>query len=116
MCGPADEDRLANIVATCAFNVAVSGWLAAPGVVFPCVVADYLPDTHTPHVLWSEPINAAALGTFTVEKGLDVHWLLGVPISDAEHALLVDDGYDALQRRLQDADAAYFDPYRTSTI
>jgi hypothetical protein len=44
----AGADAIRNVLATCAFNVASSGWLAAPGVVFRDVVTEYLPGATVP--------------------------------------------------------------------
>jgi antitoxin YqcF len=54
------EDAAANVVATAAFCVIKNGWLAAPGVVFPNAVREYLPETTVPHLMWTEPFEPPA--------------------------------------------------------
>ncbi len=54
-CAAVDDEAIENVLAMCAFAVASSGWLAAPGVVFPDVVAEYVRDTTVPHLMWTEP-------------------------------------------------------------
>ena len=106
-----------NIVATSAFNVMKSGWLAAPGVVFPDVVREYSPTTTTPHVMWTEPFAFDDLSTVTLDGiALDIHWLQGVPLTDREVDFLRSDGYDAMSARLESQDAEYFDLGRPSTV
>jgi hypothetical protein len=107
----------ANMVATSAFNVLKSGWLAAPGVVFPDVVREYVPSTTTPHLMWAEPFAFSGLGTVTLEGiAQDIHWLQGVPLSDREVDFLRVEGYDRLSARLEAEDAQYFDLTRSSTV
>ncbi|MHA6861728.1 suppressor of fused domain protein [Ralstonia pseudosolanacearum] len=45
-----------------------------------------------------------------------VHWLLAVPISDAEHAYLRDHGLDALERAFEDRQIDIFDINRDSVF
>lgn len=106
-----------NIVATSAFNVLKSGWLAAPGVVFPDAVREYSPMTTTPHVMWTEPFAFDALSTVSLEGVAgDIHWLQGVPLTDREVDFLKSEGYDALAARLESRDAPYYDLERLSTV
>ena len=107
----------ANMVATSAFNVLKSGWLAAPGVVFPGVVREYVPSTTTPHLMWAEPFAFSGLGTVALEGiAQDIHWLQGVPLTDREVDFLRVEGYDGLSARLEAEDAQYFDLTRSSTV
>jgi hypothetical protein len=106
-----------NIVATSAFNVLKSGWLAAPGVVFRDVVREYSPTTTTPHVMWTEPFAFEGLSTVSLEGvAEDIHWLQGVPLTDGEADFLNREGYEALTARLESHDAPYYDLERQSTV
>jgi hypothetical protein len=107
----------ANIVATAAFCVIKDDWLAAPGVVFTGAVAEYYPDSTTPHLMWTEPFDFPELSTAHVD-GVehDVHWLQGVPLTERERVFLVESGFDALSDRLEAADAPYFDLGRASVV
>jgi hypothetical protein len=112
-----ESDRLiANVVATAAFNVMKDGWLAAPGVVFPDLVAEYFVDTTTPHVMWADPFSDPELRTVEISGVGTVHWLLAVPLSAAEVEFLHEHGYDALEERLGAAGAEYFDLWRESVV
>ena len=112
-----EHEVAANMVATSAFNVLKSRWLAAPGVVFPDVVGEYLPGTTTPHLMWVEPFAFDGLGTVGLDGiAAEIHWLQGVPLSDREAHFLRDEGYDGLSARLESEDAQYFDLMRTSTV
>ena len=107
--------QAANIVATSALCVMKDGWLAAPGVVFPNAVREYVADTTVPHLMWTEPFDFEGLGKMTVE-GIDheVHALQGVPLSDREHDFLVTYGFDELTNRLESSNVAHFDFHRDS--
>ncbi len=110
-------EEAGNVIATSAFNVIKDGWLAAPGVVFPGAVAEYYPQTTTPHLMWTEPFVFPQLSTVHLEGvGYDVHWLQGVPLTEQERAFLNDSGFDALSERLEAADAPYFDLMRQSVV
>lgn len=110
------SDDFANVLASAAFSIAKDDWLAAPGVVFPNLVKEYFPDTTTPHVMWTEPFVWEELSTVEVEGAGSVHWLMGLPLTDAEVDLLHDKGRDALEDSLESADVAWFDLRRASTI
>lgn len=116
MCGESGALELRNVLASAAFNVIKDGWLAAPGVVFPGLVREYFPDTTTPHVMWTEPVNCPDLGSVAVQELGAVHWLLAVPISDAEFSLLKESGYFALEEVLGSAGAEYHDIHRASVV
>lgn len=110
-------DFAGNIIATSAFNVMKSGWLVAPGVVFPDAVREYFPTSTTPHVMWTEPFIIEGLSTAHVDGvAHDVHWLQAVPLSDREVECLRTEGYDALSAKLEAGDAAYYDLSRPSTV
>ena len=104
------------MLASAAFCVLKDGWLAAPGVVFPGLVAEYLPTTTTPHLMWGEPQPWPDLAAAPVDGLGDLHWLLAVPISDAEKEYLEARGYDALDEKLGAAQAEFFDLWRPSVI
>lgn len=105
----------ANMVATAAFCVMKDGWLAAPGVVFPDIVREYIPSTTVPHVMWSEPFSFKGLSPMLV-PGLDheVHPLQAVPIAASEWQFLLENGFFAFTERLAAADAPLHDLHRAS--
>lgn len=111
-----DDAELANLVATVAFFVIKNGWLAAPGVVFPDQVREYFPDATTPHLLWTDPFRHPELGSVEVDGIGPVHYLQAVPLTEPERDVLHEDGYDVLTSRLADADVAYFDLWRPSSV
>lgn len=100
----------ANMVATSAFFVMKNRWLAAPGVVFPNAVSEYLPQTTVPHLMWVEPFDFEGLSTVRVDGiSEDVHVLQGVPLADSERDFLGANGFDALEERLDSAQVAHYD-------
>lgn len=115
--GRRGDAGLGNLVATAGFFVQKNGWLAAPGVVFPDLLRDYVADTTTPHLMWSEPFDFDGLSTCEIQ-GLTypVHVLQAVPITDEERDLLVRHGYDALESALTSAGVLHFDLHRESAI
>lgn len=113
---PADVEDYPNLLATAAFNVIKDGWLAAPGVVFPDLLTMYELSSTLRHVLWVEPFPYEQFSTVKIDGGPDVHWLLGVPISEEERRFLLDHGYEALEQRFVDADLDYWDLTRGSVV
>ncbi|GAA1811995.1 hypothetical protein GCM10009812_00950 [Nocardioides marinus] len=115
--GPRDVPELGNVVATSAFNVSKDGWLAAPGVVFPHLVVDYLPTASTKHIMWVEPFDYDGLTPLAVEGvAQDLHPLQGVPITDSEWDLLRRQGFFELERALESGGVAHYDLFRPSVV
>jgi hypothetical protein len=112
---PSAATYMANVLATSAFYVMKDGWLAAPGVVFPGVLAEYRP-TPPEHILWVPPFPWEQLAEVPLPSGIAVHWLLGVPVFEAERQQLHDRGYDAFEAVLESADVAWFDPSRAPIL
>jgi len=117
MVGAKELSSLGNLVATAAFYVVKDRWLAAPGVVFPDLVAEYYPTGNVRHLMWAEPFDFEGLSTFSVDD-LDypIHALQGVPITDREYDLLLRDGYFALETALEAAGVEHFDFSRESAV
>lgn len=105
----------ANMVATAAFCVMKDGWLAAPGVVFPNIVREYISSTTVPHVMWQEPSSFEGLSPMLV-PGLDhqVHVLQAVPIAESEWQFLRDAGFLEFTERLAAAGVRHHDLLRES--
>lgn len=114
--GESSLDWLANVVATAGFFVKKDGWLAAPGVVFPDLIAEYSPGGALPHVMWVPPFPWDSLSGVALEEGLKVHWLLGVPISSAERDFLEQKGFDELEDLFVREKMDYFDLSRRSVV
>lgn len=105
-----------NVLATAAFRVIKDGWLCAPGVVFPALLSDYGLSSTMEHVLWAPPSPWEELSSVEIVDDLSVHWLLAIPISEAERSFLVDRGYDVLEALLAEHEAEYFDLERESLV
>lgn len=111
------ETEYPNLLATAAFQVQKEGWLAAPGVVFPGMVRDFYGLSESmDHLLWVEPFAWEELGAVEVSSTLTVHWLLGVPIAESERRLIIDEGYSALTRLLEQQDIEYYDLHRQPVV
>ncbi len=115
--GGKGQEDLANVVATSAFQVTKDGWLAAPGVVFPGAVREYIPRSTTPHLMWDAPFAFPELSVVELD-GVEapIHWLQGVPLTEAEWFHLKEHGYDSLAARLEAADAPIHDVFRASVV
>jgi hypothetical protein len=113
---PTAAERFANALATAALNVMKDGWLAAPGVVFPGLLAADGVTHDLPHVLWVEPVTWPQLGTVEVPDGPAVHWLQAIPISESERRFLAAEGFFAIERRLEEQRVAFWDLSRPSTV
>jgi hypothetical protein len=105
-----------NMLATAAFYVIKDSWLCAPGVVFPSLVKDYGLSSHLDHVMWAPPFPWNQLGSVEITEDLTVHWLLAVPISEAERKLLVTRGFNALEALFAEHEVEYFDLKRPSIV
>ena len=68
------------------------------------------------HVLWATPSPWDELGAVDVVGGPSVHWLLAVPISEAERRFLSDRGFGAFEALLARNEAEYFDLDRASLV
>lgn len=95
---PTTASAFPQLLATAASAVQRDGWLAAPGVVFRDLLAEYDLSDRLPHVMWVPPFAYEELARLQVDD-LSVHWLLAIPISEAERLLLVEEGYAALEGR-----------------
>ena len=112
----AHVDWLPNLVSTAAFYVMKQGWLAGPGVVFPDVVREYDPNTKVPHLMWFPPFIWPELGAVDLGEGMRAHWLMGIPITEAERAFLHEEGFYRLEQLFTDEQVAYFDVNRASLV
>ena len=107
-----------GLLSTVAFFVKKDHWLCAPGVVFPGLIPEYRPGLSTTleHVLFVEPFPWDSLSTVKISDDLSVHWLLAMPISEAERRFLLEHGYDKFQEMFEAHDVPYFDLERPSIL
>lgn len=106
---PSSAERFTNMLAHASFNLIKDGWLCAPGVVFPSLVAEYDLSSTLEHVVWMPPSPWEELGSVTLAPDRDVHWLLGIPISESERAFLHENGYDAVDDLFAEHGVPYYD-------
>jgi hypothetical protein len=109
-----DVADFAAVLATAAFCVINSGWVAEPGRIFPQVVGSHIDGVTVPNLmfvnpfLWEDDLTSRTLPTKTVA------WLLGVPISDAETEYARVHGSDALEDMFEEAQIDIYDLRRSS--
>lgn len=113
--GQPGSDVMGKVLGSCSFAVLQDHWIMAPGIVFGDVVAMYAPDTTTPHIMWCHPFTAQGLDAVEVD-GTRVHWLMGVPVSEAERVWLDEHGFDAFVDLLDEKKVNYSDLQRPSVV
>ena len=112
----ATAEAMANVLSTAALNVMKDGWLAAPGVVFPDLLAEYdLSDTFR-NVVWMPPTPWEELLSVELGEGITAHWLLAIPISEPERELLHREGYDTFDALLEERDVEYWNLSREPLV
>lgn len=118
LAGVADTelDTFADVLATAAFQIMVDGWTAAPGVVFADIVAEHVPETTVPHLVWVPPSPWDDLHSVTVPGDIDVKWLLAFPITESERVLIGNEGFDAAEDLFSEHEVEYFDLMRPSIV
>lgn len=105
-----------DVVATLAFCVINSGWFCAPGSIFPDVMTMYkLSDTmsdiyFTTPFLWEEHLKPLKI------DGIQVSWLLAVPISKQEAAYTKEFGPYRLEDLFVEKQINIFDLNRPSVV
>ncbi|MGV8082250.1 MAG: suppressor of fused domain protein [Coriobacteriia bacterium] len=105
-----------NMLVEAAFLIMKDKWICAPGVVFPNLVAEYALSRTMRHLLWCPPFPWEQLGSVDLGEGLRAHWLLAVPISDAERDFLFDHGYLELERLFEEKEILHYDLNRKSAV
>ena len=115
---PRKAEEFANLIATLAFFIVKDHWVCAPGIVFPGLIPRYYPGLSKTleHVLFTEPFPWPGLSSVNLSGRLAVHWLLAVPISEAERQYLMRHGRDKLDELFGAHDLPYFDLSRRSIV
>jgi antitoxin YqcF len=111
-----DVVEFPNLLATAAFYFIKNRWQCAPGVVYRSLLNEYGLSPTLEHVMWVEPFEWDQLGSVDVGGGVTIHWLLAIPISEAERRFLVDRGLDELEKIFIDREIEYFDLNRQSLV
>ena len=105
-----------NLLSTAAFYFIKDRWGCEPGAVFPSLVNEYKLSSTLEHLMWVEPFEWEQLGSVEVGDGQTVHWLLAIPISEAERRFLTDRGFDELEKLFIEREIDYFDLNRPSAF
>ncbi|MCI1747232.1 MAG: suppressor of fused domain protein [Acidipropionibacterium sp.] len=114
--GVPGSEVMGKVVGSCAFAVLQDHWMMAPGIVFGDVVSLYDPETTTPHIMWAHPFTATDLGAVKVDQDLTVHWLVAMPITEAERQWLAGHDYEAFADLLDEHEVTYADLRRESVV
>jgi hypothetical protein len=107
---------MANVLATSAFKVIKDGSLAAPGVVYRGLLKEYGISSTLEHVLWVPPFSHEQLADVDLGDGVRAHWLLAIPISEAERRFLIAEGYDRFEKLLAEHDVEYWNLSRDPLV
>lgn len=103
-------------LSTAAFCVLNSGWLAAPGIIFPDVISMYDSSWTMEHLLFLPPfLWDERLQTYEMD-GVKVAWLLAVPISRAELEFAESTGVPALEALISAHQIDIFDLNRAPVV
>ena len=73
------------------------------------------PNSTTPHLMWCHPFTTPQLDQVDIGD-MKVHWLLGVPITEAERQWLEANGFDAFVELLDAKAVNYTDLQRPSVV
>ena len=79
-----------------------------PGVIFPDLVRNRRLSRTLEHIIWAPPFPWPQLGTVAVGDGLEVHWLLAVPISESERQFVLRRGFDEFEKLMSEGDVEYW--------
>lgn len=105
-----------NIISTCAFNIINSGYECHPGAIFPDVVGMYYEGLEMKHILFIPPfLWDDKLETLYFDDKV-VTWLQAVPISEAEYEYAEENGAEALEDLLEEAEVDILDLNRRSVL
>ena len=118
LAGIAEEsvDQFPNLLSTAAFYVIKNRWHVAKGIVFPGLLKQYDMSKTMEHLMWVEPLEWDTLRSVDVGGGLNVHWVLGFPISESERLYLMDNGFWKLEALMVDREVDYWDVNRRPVV
>jgi antitoxin YqcF len=107
-----------DLLSTAAFFVIKDHWLCAPGVVFPGLLPTYYPalSSTLEHLMFVGPFPWQGLSRVEISRDLAVHWLLAMPISEAERRYLLEHGYDRFEELFEAQGVEYYDLDRPSVV
>jgi len=107
-----------QLLSTAAFFVVKDHWLCAPGVVFPGLLQRYCPGLSNTleHLIFVEPFPWIGLSSVKLPENLTVHWLLAMPIAEAERLYLLEQGYERFEELFQARNVEYYDLDRSSAV
>lgn len=104
-------------LAALSFHAIKTGRVCAPGEVFRDVLSAAIPGVTVPHLFATDPFawqdGPSAIESFEAGSR-KVYWVMVVPISDGELALLRDGGEEALTDRLEEHRVDVADLWRSS--
>lgn len=100
--------EFANVLGEAAMLVMKDHWLAAPGVTYPGLIWQRELTTTMDSMIWVPPFPWPELGSVDLGGDLRVHWLLGVPIAEAERQFVLEHGFDSFTARMEAQDVEYW--------
>jgi hypothetical protein len=113
MAGYTSSVVVRDVLASCAFYVLRRDWVCRPDAVLQYALEKHAPGVPVKHILFVDPFMWPGLSKCHVE-GIDVLWVHGVPITDAEYALSKGKGVRALLIALEQHHADVCDLQRSS--
>ncbi|MBA4274992.1 MAG: hypothetical protein C0436_04995 [Alphaproteobacteria bacterium] len=116
--GESGDERVADIIATCAFGIMNEGWIIAPDTVFPDVVGMYNEKGSMKHALFVDPLLGLWPNDIDLLEHVDGHvaFLQMLPISNSEYRYAQSKSVDALLDKLLDVELAPHDLNREPVV
>ncbi|HSS62789.1 MAG TPA: suppressor of fused domain protein [Candidatus Limnocylindrales bacterium] len=113
---PSSVEQFPNLLATAAFYVLKNRLHVAKGIVFDDLLNKYRLSKTMEHLMWAEPFEWDVLRSVDVGDDMNVHWVLGIPISESERQYLNDYGFWKLEALLVDREVEYWDLNRRPAV
>ena len=116
--GESGDDRIANILTTCALNIIKDDWIIAPDAIFPGVVAMYNEGGNMEHALFVDPLLGLWPEDIVSVDHADgkVVFLQMIPISNSEYNYAIKHSVDALLDKILDTELSPHDLDRASVV
>lgn len=113
-CAKSCED-FSNALVSAAFYTIRNDWRCVPGSILQNALAMYNVSPTMQHLLFVAPFLWSDFSHSVIDER-DVHWLMAVPISDAEYQFSKENGVDILEDLFEEKQIDIFDMARPSVL
>ncbi len=114
----ADFKEMANVLSTASFNIIKDGWLIEPYMIFPDLMAMYLPNGTMQHIMFIDPLGGVWEKDLESWHGgkMPVAFLQALPISESEYQYAVKHGQEELLDKIIAQEAEIYDVTRQAVV